>query len=92
MTSLASLAHQASPPAFNSAFYATAATVIPVLFLAIAVQGRSYENLLKASAGAIRRSQQRHQRPAGWRRAILYYIVSYGQSFYASRCYCSSPY
>jgi hypothetical protein len=43
MTSLALLAHaaHAAPPAFNSTFYATAATVIPVLFLAIAVQGRT---------------------------------------------------
>ena len=38
-------AHHVSP-AFNADFYMTAATVIPVLFLAIAVQGTTYENLL----------------------------------------------
>jgi hypothetical protein len=54
MNNLASLAHVASPatPAFNSSFYTTAATVIPVLFLAIAVQGRMYDDLLKAYVNA----------------------------------------
>ncbi len=48
MTGLATLAHTVSaPPPFNGLFYATAATIIPVLFLAIAVQGRGYESLLK---------------------------------------------
>jgi hypothetical protein len=38
MTSLATLAHTVpAPPPFNGLFYATAATIIPVLFLAIAV-------------------------------------------------------
>jgi hypothetical protein len=57
MSNLASLAHVASPatPAFNSSFYTTAATVIPVLFLAIAVQGRMYDDLLKAYVNAGRR-------------------------------------
>jgi hypothetical protein len=51
MTSLTALTHAAAPaaPAFNGLFYATAATIIPVLFLAIAVQGRGYENLMKAA-------------------------------------------
>jgi hypothetical protein len=40
MTSLALAAHAAAAPPFNTAFYATAATIIiPVLFLAIGVQG-----------------------------------------------------
>ena len=35
MTSLATLAHTVpAPPPFNGLFYATAATIIPVLFLA----------------------------------------------------------
>jgi hypothetical protein len=34
--------------AFPSDFYATAATVIPVLFLAFAVQGRTYETMVAA--------------------------------------------
>jgi hypothetical protein len=38
---------------FNTAFYATIATVIPVLFLAIAVQGRLYEEIIKAGVRAV---------------------------------------
>lgn len=50
MTSLASLAHAApAPPAFNSTFYATVATVIPVLFLALAIQSGAFEGVLKAA-------------------------------------------
>jgi hypothetical protein len=56
MTSLATLAHTVSaPPPFNGLFYATAATIIPVLFLAIAVQGRGYESLLE---GLVTRGRQ----------------------------------
>src|SRR5262249_44735457 len=51
LATLATLAH-AAPAAqpFNATFYATVATVIPVLFLALAVQGRLYEDLLKPQA------------------------------------------
>ena len=48
MTSLTALTqgnHAAAP--FNATFYATVATVIPVLFLAVAVQGPIYANVLK---------------------------------------------
>jgi hypothetical protein len=45
MTSLA-LAHHAAP-AFNADFYTVAATIIPVLFLALVVQGPAYEQLLR---------------------------------------------
>ena len=38
MSSFASLTQATTLPAFNADFYATAATVIPVLFLAINVQ------------------------------------------------------
>lgn len=44
------LALTARDQPFNGLFYATAATAIPVLFLAIAVQGTTYENLLASSA------------------------------------------
>ena len=37
---------------FPSDFYITCATVIPVLFLAVAVQGRAYEAVLRASLSA----------------------------------------
>jgi hypothetical protein len=40
------------------AFYATTATIIPVLFLAIAVQGPGYENLLKALSAMTWRAEQ----------------------------------
>ena len=51
MTSFALAAHATkASPAFNGLFYATAATVIPVLLLAIAVQGSTYENLLKVAS------------------------------------------
>ena len=55
MTSLALLAHDAktTAPVFNVTFYSVAATVIPVLFLALAVQGRMYENLMKAASDAV---------------------------------------
>jgi hypothetical protein len=60
MSSLASLAHgaPAAAPAFNGLFYATAATIIPVLFLAIAVQGPLYGDLLRAFDAALRRFRQ----------------------------------
>jgi hypothetical protein len=55
MVSIALLEHTATaPPPFNGLFYATAATIIPVLFLAIAVQGRTYENLIKTFSDAFR--------------------------------------
>jgi hypothetical protein len=53
--SLAALSHTAATQAFNGLFYTTVATVIPVLFLAIAVQGRTYEELLKAGSDAYQR-------------------------------------
>ena len=65
---LASLAHGVTTPApaFNATFYSTVATVIPVLFLAIAVQGRAYEDLLKAFTGAYRRWMT----PGQWLRTL----------------------
>ena len=51
MISLAALGHGAhtAAPAFNATFYATAATIIPVLYLALAVQGSMFADLLTAS-------------------------------------------
>lgn len=48
MTSHAALTATAAhvAPAFNATFYATAATVIPVLFLALVVQGSVYTKML----------------------------------------------
>jgi hypothetical protein len=59
------LAHGHGTPAFNGLFFATAATVIPVLFLALAIQGRTYPDLVKTfhsragSAGGSRTVRQR---------------------------------
>jgi hypothetical protein len=39
---------------FNADFYVTCATVIPVLFLAVALQGRLYNSLLKSALNARR--------------------------------------
>jgi hypothetical protein len=41
------LASSHAAPAFNGLYFATIATVIPVLFLALAVQGGSYDGLLR---------------------------------------------
>jgi hypothetical protein len=41
------LAHGHPAPAFNGLYFATIATIIPVLFLALAVQGGSYDGLLR---------------------------------------------
>jgi len=48
MTSLATLTRAATTaaPAFNGLFYATTATIIPVLFLALAVSGPAYRKEL----------------------------------------------
>jgi hypothetical protein len=78
MTTL-TLAAQTAPaaPAFNTAFYATAATVIPVLFLAIAVQGRALETVTNAATNAAhdyqraRRSRARLKAATAQTRALL---------------------
>jgi hypothetical protein len=56
MTSLALAAHDGTTaaPAFNGLFYATCATVMPVLFLAIAVQGTAYQSALKTLDAVMR--------------------------------------
>jgi hypothetical protein len=47
----------AAVPSFNGLFYATAATVIPVLFLAIAVQGSRYQDLTGPMVRAVERGR-----------------------------------
>lgn len=46
MTSLALLAHSAAAPAGNSTFLTVAATIVPVLLLAVTIQGRTYQEML----------------------------------------------
>lgn len=53
---MVALAHSHVAAAFNVAFYSVAATVIPVLFVAIAVQGALYEKVLKSSGGLLQRA------------------------------------
>jgi hypothetical protein len=57
----------AAPAAFNGLFFAPTATVIPVMFLAIAVQGRTFEDLLDAQAAGLRqyRKEIRELRASG---------------------------
>jgi hypothetical protein len=50
MTSLALAAAHTAAPAFNRDFYTTAATVIPVLYIALAVQGHAGASLNNAAA------------------------------------------
>jgi hypothetical protein len=78
MTSLTSLAHGtiAAAPAFNGLFYATAATIIPVMFLALAVQGSLYNDLLKASVGALGRFNARSGDASPRRRALRAWTAS----------------
>jgi hypothetical protein len=83
MASHTFVAHTAAAaPAFNTAFYATAATVIPVLFLAIAVQGRALETVTRAATSAAhdyqraRRSRARLKAVTAHFRALLTVAVA----------------
>jgi hypothetical protein len=66
MSSLAILAqagHAKAPP-FNAIFYATVATVIPVLFVAVALQPDTFAGLIRTARTLGDRN------PTGWREAI----------------------
>lgn len=83
MSSLAPLAHAAAAPPFNTDFYVTIATVIPVLFLAIAVQGPVYQDLVQALRAIDIKHRSRLRRTAGgmtyalvWQ--FLYFILIAG--------------
>jgi hypothetical protein len=62
---LAIAAAKAQP--FNADLYTVAATVIPVLFLAIAVQGNAYDEFLRLLVSATRRAHAL-QDATGWQR------------------------
>jgi heme/copper-type cytochrome/quinol oxidase subunit 2 len=57
MSNLMALAHagDSNAPQFNAIFYATVATIIPVLFVAGALQADTYAMLLETSRAAYRR-------------------------------------
>jgi hypothetical protein len=80
MNSYAALAHTAveAAPAFNATFYATAATVIPVFFLALAVQGRAYGDVLRRSRSAMARWRIEYKaagKPFRWVALYLAWLV-----------------
>ncbi len=95
MTSLALAARAAAAPPFNANFYIVAATIIPVLFIALVVQGGVYENLLKAVRAVDRRTAR--DRPlyeqlaatAAWLvlMPIAYAIVAFGAVSEATAVY-----
>ncbi len=62
MTSLATFAHTnpAPTPLTGSAiaFYATGATIVPVLFLAVTLQGRQWQAMLREAASAGRSARE----------------------------------
>ena len=74
MTSLASAARSvpALSPSFNANFYIAAATVIPVLFVAVAVQGRAYGSLMTAFSDAFRRWMV----PGQWARSLPAAVIA----------------
>src|ERR1019366_47393 len=64
--------HWFEPVTFNAAFYSTAATVIPVLFLALTIQGDFVTKTLMAADAWRRKGQAATLAPAnhGWRRLV----------------------
>jgi hypothetical protein len=69
MSSLASQAHAAAATTLTPsviAFYATVATIVPVLFIALAVQGTAYQHMLRT---AITAAQDYVSGEAPWGRA-----------------------
>jgi hypothetical protein len=52
------LVHSHAAPTFNADFYTTAAAVIPLLFIAVVLQGSTYADLLYAGRGRLERYNQ----------------------------------
>jgi magnesium-transporting ATPase (P-type) len=58
------------------AFYATCATVVPVLFLAFAVQGRTWRTMLSVAVSSAKIKRELGHRPWGaWRLIFFGYLV-----------------
>ncbi len=70
MSNVATLAHTAVTQAFNGLFYATVAGVIPVLYLAIAVQGTVYQDIVRISQ-AFYRAAKKKTAPLAFLAALL---------------------
>jgi hypothetical protein len=81
MTSLAALTHATThpAPAFNGLFYATAATIIPVLFLAISYQSTTWQDMGKAFGAADRAAYTATKRDSSrpWWALVLGYVLGY---------------
>ncbi len=75
MRSLASLAHgtigELTVP-FNASFYIGVSTIIPILFLALAVQGTAYEDAVRTRITVLRASRQDR-----WLRKIAVLVMGY---------------
>ncbi len=77
MSNLASLADHVAAPAFNSDFYATVAATIPVLFLAMVLQGGGFQDLVQGFQRATAHFRADITRP-GWRPVIACWIFFSG--------------
>jgi len=74
MIAAVALAHAAKPRPFNADFFTVAATVIPVLFLAIAVQGATLDDIRTVSARVNMRSADRFKHETRPRHRALIFI------------------
>jgi hypothetical protein len=62
---------------FNADFYVTCATVIPVLFLALAVQGRTYEVVVQAVQKRMKRAMADDRPARRYWVGLLWYLLSF---------------
>ena len=79
MSNLAALVHagDAKAPQFNSIFYATVATIIPVLFVAAALQADVYAKLIDTSRAAQRRYLATNVLREQLRTSMLYFVTAF---------------
>ena len=76
------LAHSHAAPAFNGLFFATAATIIPVFFLALTLQGNIYRRLLQRARTTADDARQAYRasttlpRGSSSRQAVMYHANS----------------
>jgi tetratricopeptide (TPR) repeat protein len=82
MSSFASLVHSTSAvvPVFNADFYVTVATLIPVLFIALALQSRVWEDIVRIFRGATLRYRDPavpvSQQLAAVARSVAMYVIA----------------
>jgi hypothetical protein len=80
MTTLALTAHtaKAAAPAFNADFYIAVVTVIPVLYIALAVQGHSQDILMRAAKRGLRSTRTTDQLTGAFLEVLAGMIVMLG--------------